>query len=91
MPFVLLEAMASRLPVICSNIPTLLEVIKPGHSALVINPLDMDDLFAKISALYQSNELRDELAQNAMIESTQYDESEIIPQIEKVYVEVMAN
>jgi glycosyltransferase involved in cell wall biosynthesis len=91
MPYVLLEAMASRLPIICSRIPNLLEVIKPDHSAFVINPMDMDDLFRKISALYQSKELRNELAQNAMIESTQYDESEVIPKIAGVYNGVLEN
>lgn len=89
MPYVLLEAMASRLPIICSRIPNLLEVIKPDFSAFVIDPMDMDDLFRKISALYQSKELREEIAQNAMIESTQYDESEVIPKIDNVYNEVM--
>ncbi len=89
MPYVLLEAMASRLPIVCSRIPNLLEVIKPDQSALVINPYDMDDLFRKISALHQSFELREEIAQNAMIESTQYDESEIIPKIADVYSEVL--
>jgi glycosyltransferase involved in cell wall biosynthesis len=91
MPYVLLEAMASRLPIICSRIPNLLEIIKPDHSAFVINPMDMDDLFRKISALYQSKELRNELAQNAMIESTQYDESEVIPKIAGVYSKVLEN
>lgn len=91
MPYVLLESMASRLPIICSNIPSLLEIIKPNHSALTIKPCDMDDLFQKTSALYQNSELREELAQNAMIESTQYDETEIIPKIESVYEEVMAS
>ncbi len=91
MPYVLLEAMASRLPIICSRIPNLIEVIKPDFSALVINPTDMDDLFRKISALYQSEELRNDLAQNAMIESTQYDESEIIPKIVNIYNEVLKN
>jgi glycosyltransferase involved in cell wall biosynthesis len=90
MPFVLLEAMASRLPIICSNIPNLLEVIKPNYSALIINPNNMDDLFQKISVLYQNSELREKIAQNAMIESTQYDESEIIPLVGRVYDEVMS-
>ena len=49
----------------------------------------MDDLFQKISVLYQSSELREKIAQNAMIESTQYDESEIVPQVQRVYEEVM--
>ncbi len=91
MPYVLLEAMASRLPIICSRIPNVLEIIKPDHSAFVIDPCDMDDLFGKVSALYQSRELREELAQNAMIEATQYDESEIIPKIENIYKEVLNN
>ncbi|MBL8017481.1 MAG: glycosyltransferase, partial [Ignavibacteria bacterium] len=89
MPFVLLEAMASRLPIICSAIPNLLEVIKPNYSALTIDPLDMDDLFQKVSSLYQDANMRDKIAQNAMIESTQYDESEIIPRIAAIYEEVI--
>jgi glycosyltransferase involved in cell wall biosynthesis len=89
MPFVLLEAMASRLPIICSAIPNLLEVIKPNYSALTIDPLDMDDLFQKVSVLYQDPVMREKIAQNAMIESTQYDESEIIPKIAAIYEEVM--
>ena len=91
MPYVLLEAMASRLPIVCSRLPNLLEVIKPDHSALIIDPRDMDDLFRKISALYQNSDLREELAQNAMIESTQYDVSETVPQIERIYLELLNN
>ena len=91
MPYVLLEAMAARLPIICSRLPNLLEVIKPDHSALIIDPRDMDDLFRKISALYQNSDLREMLAQNAMIESTQYDVSETVPQIERIYLELLNN
>ena len=90
MPFVLLEAMASRLPIICSSIPNLLEVVKPYYSALPVNPRDMEDLFQKIEVLYEDKGLREEIAQNAMIESTQYDESEIVPKIAAVYEEVMS-
>lgn len=89
MPYVLIEAMASRLPVICSKLPNLLEIIKPNYSALTIRPDDMDDLFQKISVLYTNTELRNTIAQNAMIEATQYDETELIPKIADVYREVM--
>jgi glycosyltransferase involved in cell wall biosynthesis len=90
MPYVLIEAMAARLPIICSSLPNLLEVIKPNYSALTIKPDDMDDLFQKVSVLYNNSALRETLAQNAMIESTQYDESELIPKVAEVYTEVMA-
>lgn len=90
MPYVLLEAMAARLPIVCSKLPNLLEIVKPNRSALMIDPRNMDDLFQKISAMYSNNDLRETLAQNAMIESTQYDESELIPRIAEVYKEVFA-
>lgn len=89
MPYVLIEAMASRLPIICSKIDSLLEIIKPDHSALTIDPDNMDDLFQQICVLYKNPELRQKLAQNAMIESTQYDETELIPKVEAVYREVI--
>ncbi len=89
MPFVMLEAMASRRAIICSNIPNLLELVKPNYSALVIDPNNMDDLFQKISSLYANKELRETLAQNAMIESTQYDESEIVPKVGRLYERVL--
>jgi glycosyltransferase involved in cell wall biosynthesis len=91
MPYVLIEAMASRKAIICSHSPSLLEIIKPNYSALTINPLDMDDLFQKISVLYRNPELRETIAGNAMIESTQYDEAELVPRIQNVYEEVLSN
>jgi glycosyltransferase involved in cell wall biosynthesis len=89
MPYALLEAMASRKAILCSKIPNLLEVIKNNYSALTFDPNDMDDLFREISALHDNKELKEKISQNAMIESTQYDETEIVKQIEDVYTGVL--
>ncbi len=89
MSYILLEAMASRLPIICSDIPANREVIKHNYSALTIEPDDMDDLFRKIQNLYLNPDLRNMLAQNAMIDSTQYDETEAVAKVENVYQEIM--
>ncbi len=88
MPYALLEAMASRKAIVCSKILNLLEVIKNNYSALTFDPNDMDNLFREISALRENTELREKLAQNAMLESTSFDETEIIKQIEEVYMDV---
>ena len=85
MPYVLLEAMASRKAILCSKLPNLLEVIKNDYSALTFDPNDMDDLFREISAMHDNPALREKIAQNAMIESTEYDETEIVKKIEDVY------
>ncbi|MGH2575259.1 MAG: glycosyltransferase [Ignavibacteria bacterium] len=89
MSIVLLESMASRLPIICSNIPCNLEVIKNNYSALTVNPHEADDLITKISILYNNKELREKLVQNALIEVTQYDEGEMTRKIEAVYQEAV--
>lgn len=89
MPYSLLEAMASRNAIVCSNLPNLLEVVKNNYSALTINPDDMDDMFRKISLLYLNPDIREKIAQNAMIESTGYDETEVTKQIENVYKGVL--
>jgi glycosyltransferase involved in cell wall biosynthesis len=91
MPYALLEAMAARLPIICSNIPSLLEVVKEGYSALTVNPANMDELFRKISLLYENHWYRNMLSQNAAIEATLYDEQETVRNTEAVYREVMSD
>lgn len=88
MPYALLEAMASKIPVICSNIPNHLEIIKNNYSALTVNPHLMDDFFHKISLLYQNEELRCKLFVNAYNEVQKYDEKEMTKMIEDVYREV---
>jgi glycosyltransferase involved in cell wall biosynthesis len=89
MPYALLEAMASKIPVICSNIPNHLEVVKNNYSALTVNPYIMEDLFHKITQLYQNEELRCNLILNAYNEVQNYDEKDMTAKIVDVYTEVM--
>jgi glycosyltransferase involved in cell wall biosynthesis len=89
LPYVLLEAMASKIPVICSNLPGLNEVVTNNFSALTIDPHDMDDLFTRISAFYSNEDLRNKLKTNAYEAVQKYDENRIIKDYEKVYTEVM--
>jgi glycosyltransferase involved in cell wall biosynthesis len=89
MPYVLLEAMASKIPVICSSLPGLNEVIMNNFSALTIDPFDMDDLFKKILILYSNEDLRNKLNVNAFEAVKKYDEKMLIKDYEKIYMEVM--
>jgi glycosyltransferase involved in cell wall biosynthesis len=88
MPYVLLEAMASRLPIICSSIGNHLEVVKNNVSALTINPYDMDELYQKISHLYKNRESCTRLTANAFEAVQNYDERTTVKQIENLYREV---
>jgi glycosyltransferase involved in cell wall biosynthesis len=85
LPYVLLEAMASQLPVICSKIPNHLEVVKNNYSALTINPHEMDDLFQRILVLYQNPEMRASLGENAYNEVKKFNEKEMVNKISRIY------
>jgi glycosyltransferase involved in cell wall biosynthesis len=91
LPYVLLEAMASKLPIICSRLPGLNEVITDNHSALTIDPHNADDLFTRISTLYNDEELRCSLMVNAHEAVQKYDEKKLIKDYENVYMEVTGN
>lgn len=89
MSFVLLESMASRIPVVCSDIPPNIEVVKNNYSALTFNPHNHEELINKIGVLYKYKEIREQISQNALLEITQFDESEMVKKFERVYVEVV--
>lgn len=91
LPYVLLEAMASKLPIICSNLPGLNEVITDKYSALTINPHDVDELFNGICNLYNDEELRCKLMVNAHEAVQKFDEKKLVKDYENVYREVTAN
>jgi len=53
-PITVLEAMASRTPVICSNIPAVKNVVYDRFNGILFNPGDPDDLSEKILYLYHN-------------------------------------
>ncbi|HEY3252034.1 MAG TPA: glycosyltransferase [Ignavibacteria bacterium] len=87
---ILLEAMASRLPVICSVTSSYIPIIRDENISLTFDPNDTEGLFEAIEQLHTNKQLREMVAQNAMIEATQYDEAEIFPKIGEVYREVLS-
>lgn len=89
MPYVLLEAMAAKLPIICSNLPNHLEVIKNNHSAFTINPHEMDDLYQRLQVLHENPEMRKKLGENAFQDVQKFDERQTAKKVEKLYEEVV--
>jgi len=69
---VILEAMASGIPVIASDIPTFREIISDGSDGRLFKSEDADSLSKEIIALYQDPYLRKELSRNAFEKATKY-------------------
>jgi glycosyltransferase involved in cell wall biosynthesis len=68
---VLLEAMASGTPVICTNISPMKEIIENGGLTFQLN--NMKDLAAKIVLLFEDKEKYNKASKNALIQAKKYD------------------
>ncbi len=86
---VLLEAMASGLPVIASNIPGYTEVVRHGIEALLFPPGDSASLAKAIGALEGDEQLRRRLADAGYKRAAIYSWDQIVPLIEAHYLRAL--
>jgi len=62
----LIEAQAGELPIICSDIPVLNEVVDNGKNALMFEAGNEQELAKKIQELVQNHELRKEMGEHSL-------------------------
>lgn len=68
----ILEAMASGIPIIASNIESFNEILTDGENAIFFKSEDVDALSKAILTLYQDPNLRKQISQSALKEVTKY-------------------
>jgi len=73
-----LEAMASGVPVVCSNISALKEVAE--ESALYFDPDDIEDIKNKIEIIFNNQEQRSDLRQKGLERAKQFSWSKVARQ-----------
>jgi glycosyltransferase involved in cell wall biosynthesis len=71
-PIKMFEAMAAGRPIIASNLPTIREVLRQEHNALLVEPADLAAWDAAIDRLRGDRELAQTLARNAKTDSEHY-------------------
>jgi glycosyltransferase involved in cell wall biosynthesis len=84
---VVLEAMASGVPVVCSDIPPLREVTA-GQGALLFEPGDSDDLAEKLIALLTDEDLYRGKVAEASSRAQQFAWPKVLASIEAIYADV---
>lgn len=82
-----LEAMASGLPVVCSDIPVLKEVC--GDNALYFDPHDEKDMAEKINLILSDKKLRAALIKEGLERAKQFSWRKMAAQTLRVYEEVL--
>jgi glycosyltransferase involved in cell wall biosynthesis len=70
MPNILVENMAAGLPIACSNMGPMPELL--GDSGVYFNPCDADDIASALRKLIYSSDLRNNIAQSAFARAHQY-------------------
>lgn len=82
---VLLEAMASGLPVVATEVPGYLTVVESGHDSLTVRPRTPVELGAALTILARDPELRRRLAENALAKARRYAWREVAGRVVEVY------
>jgi glycosyltransferase involved in cell wall biosynthesis len=85
----IIEAMASGVPVICSDIEGPLELIENEKNGLLFKCENYFDLYKKIRIVLNDLKLYENLRQNAFLFSQKFDISHMINEYEKNYLKII--
>ncbi|MGH7777217.1 MAG: glycosyltransferase family 4 protein [Candidatus Dormibacterales bacterium] len=87
---VLLEAMASGLPVVTTEIPGYLTVVDPGQDALAVRPKSWQELGATLVVLARDPELRRRMGASGLVKAQRYSWREVTARVIEVYEQARA-
>ncbi len=88
---VLLEAMASGLPIVASQIAGYQSVLHPGREGLLVPPGDPQALADAAATILTDSAMRNEMSACGPETAAQYDWSRVAPQVLGYYHELMAH
>jgi glycosyltransferase involved in cell wall biosynthesis len=86
---VLLEASASGLPMVVSDLPTFRWIIKDGYNGLVVARGDETGLAHAVTRLLRDDQLRSMMGQNARGQAANYSWPAVAEETERLYVRVL--
>ncbi len=84
-PVVVLEGMASGLPVVASRVGGLPDIIEDGKNGFLVKPAEPKEIAEKILLLLKDEELRKNISCNNRIKVSDYDWTGIIRKLEEAY------
>jgi glycosyltransferase involved in cell wall biosynthesis len=86
-PLTILEAMASKLPIIASDVKGNHDIVK--HVGILVNPPTPENFAKEIDELFNSKKLYNKLSRKSLEFAKKHKWDKIVEQIEKAYEEVL--
>jgi phosphatidylinositol alpha-mannosyltransferase len=87
---ILIEAMASGVPVVASSIPGYRAVVDDGVQGRLVRPGNSDDLARGIREMIEDEAALADMSEAALRKSRHYSWERLVPQVEEAYEEAMA-
>ena len=89
LPRSMMEAMASGLPCVASNIRGNTDLVENSRNGFLCSPCDSKQFADAISKLSENRELREKMSKENLIKIKEYDISVVEKEIENIYSEVL--
>jgi len=84
-PVTVVEAMASGLPIIATDVRGLPEIIKDGENGFLVEPKNLEQIVDKVLLLLEDDELREGISRNNKGKAKEYSWEAVIEKLERVY------
>ena len=88
-PVTVLEAMASGLPIVTTNVKGLPEIVKEGENGFLVEPRNPEQIAEKVLLLLGNDELRERISENNREKAKRYSWANVVERLEQVYLEVL--
>ena len=87
-PVTVLEAMASGVPIIATNVGGLPEIIKDGENGFLVEPKNPEKIAEKVLLILEDDGLRERISRNNKEKVKGYSWESVIERLEKVYLKI---
>jgi glycosyltransferase involved in cell wall biosynthesis len=90
-PLVLLEAMASGLPVVSTRIRGIPEIVVENENGFLVEPANTEELAQKILLLLNDKNIRNKIMLNNIMKAEDYSWDLVVKKLEEVYKKAITN
>lgn len=88
-PLVIIEAMASGLPIVATKVTGLPEIVKDGENGFLVEAKNPDQIAEKVLLLLKDDNLRERISKINKERSKEYSLENVVDKLEKIYLEII--